>query len=188
MAVNPAEDIVNVWLQDVHGYFTRQNVNVPKGKRMINGKAIYGGRGKEIDILATNMNSDKLWVEVTVSPNPYLGKSASRISDAMNKVKEKFCPEKEKEVRRLFGKGRIRKLFVYSRRIFRGEQESEFLEKVNALGKVEAIPFEAIFNETISGINHYSVDPVRIYLYYSKYFGGPGVVERVSNPGRKKDK
>lgn len=171
MAVNPAEDIVNVWLQDAKGFFTRQNINVPKGKRMINGKAIYGGRGKEIDILATNMKGEKLWVEVTVSPNPYLGKSASRISDAMKVVQDKFCPEKETEVRRLFGKGRIRKLFVYSRRIFRKEQESEFIEKLNARGKVEAKPFEEIFNETINGINHYSVDPVRIYLYYSKYFG-----------------
>ena len=171
MAVNPAEDIVNVWLQDAQGYFTRQNINVPKGKRMIGGKAIYGGRGKEIDILATNIKGEKLWVEVTVSPNPYLAKSANRISDAIKIVQDKFCSEKETEVRRLFGKGRIRKLFVYSRRIFRKEQESGFLTELNALGEVEAKPFEEIFDETINGINHYSVDPVRIYLYYSKYFG-----------------
>jgi hypothetical protein len=188
MAVNPAEDIVNVWLQDAQGYFTRQNINVPKGKRMIQGKAIYGGRGKEIDILAVNIKGDKLWVEVTVSPNPYLSKSANRISDAIKKVQEKFCPEKETEVRRLFGRGRIRKLFVYSRRIFRKDQESEFLKKLKVMGKIEAKPFEVIFKEIINGINHYSVDPVRIYLYYSKYFGGPSVVDRAPRSARIKDK
>ena len=83
MAVNPAEEIVNVWLQDNLGYFTRQNINVPKGKRVIGGKTISGGRGKEIDILGVNINGDKIWVEVTVSPNPYLGKSSERIESAL---------------------------------------------------------------------------------------------------------
>ena len=44
MAVNPAEDIVGVWLQDNQGYFIRQNVNVPKLERKSNGKSIYGGK------------------------------------------------------------------------------------------------------------------------------------------------
>jgi len=59
MAVNPAEDIVNVWLQEIRGYFTRQNINVPKKTRVINGKKVGGGKGKEIDILGINISGEK---------------------------------------------------------------------------------------------------------------------------------
>lgn len=169
MAVNPAEDIVNVWLQDNHDYFTRQNVNVPKGKRVIDGKAVYGGRGKEIDILGIDNKGDRVWVEVTVSPNPYLSKSSERVENALEIIKDKFHDEKETEVKRLFGGKKYRKIFVYSHRIFRSEQENLFLEKVQKLD-VEVISFEKIFEETINQINHYSVDPTRIYLYYAKFF------------------
>lgn len=170
MAVNPAEDIVNVWLQDVRGFFTRQNVNVKKRKRVIGGKAIYGGRGKEIDILAINATGVRLWVEVTVSPNPYLGKSANRISDAMRVVADKFCTEKEVAVRQIFGGRQFQREFVYSRRIFKKDQEARFLAELKKSGKIKALPFEEIFHMTIKKIDHYSVDPTRIYLYYSKFF------------------
>ena len=168
MAVNPAEDIVNVWLQDNLGYFTRQNVVVPKGERFVNERAIHGGKGKEIDILGINTSGDKVWVEVTVSPNPYLALKSERVEEALKKVTDKFCEEKEVKVREIFGGNKFRKIFVYSSRILLGE-EPLFLEKVKELG-IEAMNFESIFAETIENLRHYSVEPTRIHLYYTKKF------------------
>ncbi len=171
MAVNPAEDIVGVWLQDNQGYFIRQNVNVPKPERKSNGKSIHGGKGKEIDILGTNNKGENIWVEITVSPNPYLAKRDERIGKTLGLIQNKFCKEKEDEVSRIFKNKKFDKLFVYSHRIFRGEQEKEFLEKVKKMmPDIEVKNFEDIFNETIEYLNHYSVDPTRIYLYYVKFF------------------
>ena len=39
---NPAEEIVTAWLQECRGYFTMNNIKVPKAK---------GGMGAEIDVL-----------------------------------------------------------------------------------------------------------------------------------------
>jgi hypothetical protein len=174
LAVNPAEDIVNIWLQDKHGYFTRQNINVPKQLRFINGRPIHGGRGKEIDILGINNDGDRIWIEVTVSPNPYLEISTEQVVSALTKVRDKFHSEKATEVERLFCGKRYRKMFVYSPRIFSkkqdiSEKEKQFIEGTQKLG-VEPIRFETILEETIDTLNHYSVDPTRIYLYYAKYF------------------
>ena len=102
MSVNPAEDIVNVWLQDIQGYFTRQNVNVPKKGRMISGRMVYGGKGKEIDILGIKNDGKRIWVEVSVSPNPYLAKKDVRVANAIDMVNKKFDPEKETLVRKIF--------------------------------------------------------------------------------------
>lgn len=169
MAVNPAEDIVNVWLTDILDYFTRQNINVPKKTRTIHGKKKGGGRGKEIDILGINTSGKRIWVEVTVSPNPYLATKNEQVGNALKTVHDKFHKEKEEEVTRIFGNKKYEKWFIYSHRIFRGNREAEFLEKVKARG-IEAKSFEEIFDKTIKEINHYSVDPTRIYLYYSKKF------------------
>ena len=87
----------------------------------------------------------------------------------MNTVKEKFHIEKRNEVERLFNGKKYQKWFVYSQRIFRGEQEKPFLKKVKNLD-VKAISFEKILEETIEDMNHYSVDSTRIFLYYAKFF------------------
>lgn len=57
---NPAEELVTAWLQECKGYFTRNNIKVPRKKR---------GMGAEIDILATNRKNN-IWVEVSVAINP----------------------------------------------------------------------------------------------------------------------
>ncbi|MBI1866580.1 MAG: hypothetical protein HYS02_02315 [Candidatus Staskawiczbacteria bacterium] len=44
--VNPAEDIVNIWLQEVCNHFTMSNIVVPKLTREIKGRKVGGGRGK----------------------------------------------------------------------------------------------------------------------------------------------
>ena len=169
MAVNPAEDIVNVWLQDNCGFFTRQNVNVPKEGRLRNGKMVYGGKGKEIDILGINNKRERIWVEVSVSPNPYLASKDVRVRQAVEMVNKKFDPEKQKEVNKIFGNKQFKKMFVYSEKLFKHKEEEEFVKKLKSVG-VEAKNFHKIFDECIKKINHYSVDPTRIHLYYSKYF------------------
>ena len=80
MAVNPGEDIVNVWLQENCGYFTRQNINVQK---------VRGGKGKEIDILGMNKFGEKIWVEVTVSPNPYSTRKEEQVKTMVGIVEKK---------------------------------------------------------------------------------------------------
>lgn len=169
MSVNPAEDIVNVWLQDIQGYFTKQNVNVPKKGRMIGGKMVYGGKGKEIDILGIKNDGKRIWVEVSVSPNPFLAKKDVRVANAIDMVKNKFDPEKEIRVMEIFANKPFKKQFVYSERLFKHDEEKEFVEKIRALG-IDALSFHMIFDACIKEIRHYSVDPTRIYLYYSKYF------------------
>jgi len=166
MAVNPGEDIVNVWLQENCGYFTRQNINVPK---------VRGGRGKEIDILGMNKSGKKIWVEVTVSPNPYLAKKEEQVNKMVKEVKDKFDNEKGEEVKRIFGTNNFNKMFVYSKKVFSGEtdkKEKQFSERIKGRG-VEAIEFEKVFNETIEKLSYYSVDPTRIFLYYAKSYLQP---------------
>ena len=166
MAVNPAKDIVNVWLQENCGYFTRQNINVPK---------VRGGKGKEIDILGMNKFGEKIWVEVTVSPNPYSTKKEEQVKKMVSIVKRKFDNEKEEAVKRIFGTKKFHKKFVYSKNVFSGEtdkKEKQFSERVKGLS-VEAIEFEKVLNETIENLNYYSVDPTRIFLYYAKFYLQP---------------
>jgi len=166
MAVNPAEDIVNVWLQENCGYFTRQNINVPK---------VRGGKGKEIDILGMDISGKKIWVEVTVSPHPYLAKKEEQVNKMVEKVEKAFDKEKVEEVKRIFGTNKFHKMFVYSKKVFSGEtdkKEKQFSERIKGLG-VEAIEFEKVLNETIEKLNYYSVDPTRIFLYYAKFYLQP---------------
>jgi len=166
MAVNPGEDIVNVWLQENCGYFTRQNINVPK---------VRGGKGKEIDILGMNKFGEKIWVEVTVSPNPYSTRKEEQVKTMVGIVEKKFDNEKEEEVKRIFGTNKFHKMFVYSKKVFSGEtdkKEKQFSERIKDLG-VEAIEFEKVLNETIEKLSYYSVDPIRIFLYYAKFYLQP---------------
>jgi hypothetical protein len=175
MAVNPAEDIVNVWLQENKGYFTRQNVNVPKKKpRKLGNKKIYGGKGKEIDILGINNTGERIWVEVTVSPNPRKAKSTEQVRTMEKLVEEKFCLEKEEEVKEIFMNNHYEKWFIYSTKVFSGENSKEKIERFEKRIKdkfnVTAKHFEEVFEEAIKQIHYYSVDPTRIYLYYIKSF------------------
>ncbi len=170
MAVNPGEEIVNVWLQDIKNYFTRLNINVRKETRVINGKKRGGGRGKEIDILGINNSGKKIWVEVSVSPRPRNEYSGTKnVNYYIKKFSEKFHEEKEKKVNSLFGNKPYSKMFVYSPNLFRKGEEELFRRGLEEKG-IEPVDFEKIFHETIENINHYSVDPIRVYLYYSKYF------------------
>ncbi len=41
--VNPAEDIINIWLQETCDHFTMSNIVVPKSTREIKGRKVGGG-------------------------------------------------------------------------------------------------------------------------------------------------
>ncbi len=157
MAVNPAEDIVNVWLQD-KGYFTQQNIVVPKKG---------GSRGKEIDILAINPQGDKIWVEVTVSPRPRKQLAREQVDKIVELAKNKFHREKEERVRNIFRSKRFRKMFVYTPTIFSYQEEKAiiFKKRLERL-HIEVVDFRDVFAQAVKDINHYSVDPIKIQLYY----------------------
>jgi len=181
MAANPGEAIVNIWLQENCGYFTRQNINVPKRTRVINGKKVGGGKGKEIDILGIDKSGKKIWVEVTVSAHPYLAKKEKQVKKMVKEVKDVFNNEKEEEVKRIFGTNKFHKMFVYSKKVFSGEtdkKEKQFSEKIKDLG-VEAIEFEKVLNEIIEKSSYYSEDPTRIFLYYAKSYLQPKSIPKI---------
>jgi hypothetical protein len=150
----------------------------------VNGKNIFGGKGKEIDILGIKTTGERIWVEVTVSPNPYLARTDEQVTKMVDTVKGKFHIEKENEVKRLFNNKSFHKMFVYSKRVFSGAKEDKiglFSESVKELD-VELVEFERVLNETVAKLSYYSVDPTRIYLYYAKFYLQPKVLKPASNP------
>ena len=103
--INPAEEIVNVWLQSHHKYFVMSNIVVRKKTRLNSkGGKLGGGRGKEIDFLATNGKGDYYWVEVSVSPSPRLpgGMSSSRKEITTDILLKKFATEKRSWIAKNF--------------------------------------------------------------------------------------
>ena len=77
--INPAEDIVNIWLQSANITFTMNNVVVRKENKKIGNKLIGGGRKGEIDIISTNG-------KILLDRNLGIGKSTFR---------KKKCPIRE---------------------------------------------------------------------------------------------
>jgi len=62
--INPAEEIVNIWLQEFHDHFVMSNIVVPKSSRLnARGRKIGGGRGKEVDFFSTKENEEQKFIE-----------------------------------------------------------------------------------------------------------------------------
>ena len=145
--INPAEEIVNIWLQEHRGHFVMSNIVVPKSSRLnASGRKIGGGRGKEVDFLSTDGKGNYYWVEVSVSPNPRLpgGAEKSRqviVDNALNK----FAEEKEKWLISHFKIKAPEKWFVYSPKLFtflskKENEEQKFVEALkNAISKQSAL-------------------------------------------------
>ncbi len=111
--VNPAEDIVNIWLQEICNHFTTSNIVVPKSTREIKGRKVGGGRGKEIDLISTD-GKNYYWIEVSVSPNPRLPNKNIILKESINNALTKFADEKEKYLIERFGhKFLISGLFIH---------------------------------------------------------------------------
>src|SRR3989344_4429095 len=118
--INPAEEIVNIWLQDHHKHFIMNNIVVPKGTRLnASGRKIGGGRGKEIDFISTDGKDNYYWVEVSVSPNPRLSGGAEKARAALvEDVAKKFVREKEIWLKNNLGIKTPKKWFIYSPNLF----------------------------------------------------------------------
>lgn len=92
----PSEEIVTAWLQECKGYFTMNNIKVPKKG---------GGMGAEIDILGTNKRIN-IWVEISVSTNPRCNhKKEIRFRETLKDYLKDFArADKRKKVAKYFGK------------------------------------------------------------------------------------
>lgn len=175
--LNPAEEIVNIWLQDHHNYFTISNLVIPKQTRIIKGKKIGGGRGKEIDFLATDGDGKYYWIEVSVSPNPRLpgGPEKSRKILVDNAVK-KFEKEKEEGLHKRFKKiSKVEKWFVYSPRLFtslrNGLAEEELYCSKLREKNIKAVSFSQVLEDIYEELDHFGYDFPRQYIFLLKKMG-----------------
>ncbi len=174
--LNPAEEIVGVWLQDHYKFFVMSNVVVKKKIRVINGKNIAGGKGKEVDFLATDGKGKYFWVEVSVSASPRLGGSIKKVrDDLVQAFSGKFVSEKEEFLQKEYGIKKVEKWFVYSPKLFgskameENENEKYFCKELEKR-RIKAISFQAVLNEIYDDLDHMGYDSPRQYLYLFKKF------------------
>lgn len=177
--INPAEEIVNVWLQDYRKHFVMSNIVVPKGTRVnISGKKIGGGRGKEIDFLSTDGKGNYYWIEVSVSPNPRLPGGAAKSREIiLDNVIKKFANEKEMWLKSQFKIKTPERWFVYSPKLFvffskkkKDDEETLFCNNLKKRG-ITAISFDSVLKEVYDGINYLGYDSPRQYIFLLKKFG-----------------
>jgi len=169
--VNPAEDIVNIWLQEVRGHFTMSNIVVPKKTREIKGRKVGGGRGKEIDLITTDGNGNYFWVEVSVSPSPRLSNKKVRFQEIVNNAVDKFSEEKEQYLAKRFVQKHFHKLFVYSPKMFskKSNEETQYRDALKTKG-IEAVSFSDVLNGVYEKLNYMGFDVTRNYLFLLKKF------------------
>ncbi len=168
--INPAEDIVNLWLQECHNHFTMTNIVIRKKPRIINGKKIHGGRGKEVDIVSTD-GSKFFWVEVGVSARPYSPLKAVRVDKCVSDAKEKFTEEKEMGLKERFNKRDFKKWYVYSPKLFSKSTDEEQLyrSRLKQSG-INPISFTDVLSELREKLNYMGYDATRNYLFLLKEF------------------
>jgi hypothetical protein len=149
---NPSEEIVTAWLQECMGYFTMNNIKVPK----------KGGMGAEIDILATNKRKN-IWVEVSVSTNPRcIYKKEVRFKETVNYFLADFKrKDKKKKVAEFFGK-KYEKWVVYGKLALTKDEISQFPKRIKQKG-VYPIYFGDIFKD-MRRLRQYRLDSARAYM------------------------
>ena len=175
--INPAEEIVNIWLQEHHKYFTISNLVIPQKTRLnAQGRRIGGGRGKEVDFLATNGKGKHYWIEVSVSPNPRLPGGADRSRKILidNAIK-KFDKGNETWLHINFKVKVIEKWFIYSPRLFAFFRNSSAEERLYCdqlqLKNIKAISFAKVLKDVYDELNYYGYDFPRQYIFLLKKMG-----------------
>lgn len=168
--INPAEDIVNLWLQECYNHFTMTNIVIKKQPRIIKGKKIYGGRGKEVDIVSTD-GSRFFWVEVAVSARSYPPLKAEKLDKCISDVEEKFAEEKEVGLKERFKNRDFQKWYVYSPKLFSKSTDEErvYRSRLKQLG-IKAISFKTVLSELREKLNYMGYDVTRNYLFLLKEF------------------
>ena len=171
--INPAEEIVNVWLQN-RKHFIMNNLVVPKKTRLnVKGRKIGGGRGKEIDFVSTDGKGQYYWIEVSVSPNPRMpgGAEKSRVT-LVEDITKKFVDEKKKWLLNHLHIRKVEKWFVYSPNLFPKKYNAEELFcKELEKHKIKAISFAKILDEVYDGLNYLGLDSPRQYIFLLKKMG-----------------
>ena len=171
--INPAEEIVNVWLQD-NGHFIMNNLVVPKKSRLnISGRKIGGGRGKEIDFVSTDGKGQYYWIEVSVSPNPRMPGGAEKSRTLLvEAVLNKFVKEKGDWLRNRLKIKKAHKWFVYSPNLFPKKSNAEklFSDELQKR-KIKAVSFAAILDEVYDNLNYLGLDSPRQYIFLIKRMG-----------------
>ena len=175
--INPAEEIVNIWLQEHHRYFTISNLVVPKKTRLTpRGRKVGGGRGKEIDFLATDGNGKYYWIEVSVSPNPRLPGGPDRSRDILvDDAVRKFEEENERWLCSRFRIKAIEKWFVYSPNLFAffrdgAVEEKRYCDRLQRKD-IKAISFAVVLKDVYDELNYYGYDFPRQYIFLLKKMG-----------------
>lgn len=150
---NPSEEIVTAWLQECRGYFTMNNIKVPKKG---------GGMGAEIDILGTNRRKN-IWVEVSVSTNPRCNyKKEVRLKETINSFLSDFKRKDKKiKVEEFFGK-KYEKWLIYDKLALTKDEIPRFPKRMLQKG-VRSIYFGDIFRD-MRKLRHYRLDPARGYM------------------------
>jgi len=168
--INPAEDIVNIWLQECQNHFTMSNVYVKKKTRIIRGKKVGGGRGKEIDIISTDWKKS-YWVEVSVSPRPRLPKKSIKMNLIISWAADKFDEGKREYLEERFKGMHFEKWYVYSPKLFskHSKEQERFCSALKKRG-IKALNFEDILSEVREKLDYMGYDVTRNYLYLLKMF------------------
>ena len=150
---NPAEEIVTAWLQECKGYFTMNNIKVPKPK---------GGMGAEIDILATGKGGN-IWVEVSVSTNPRCNyRKEIRFESVLNDYLVDFKREdKKQKVAEFFADG-YEMWLVYGKLPLPKQEASRFPSELRR-HKVQPISFAEVFSD-MRKLKQYRLDAARGYM------------------------
>jgi len=157
---NPSEELVTAWLQECRGYFTINNIKIPRKG---------GGMGAEIDILATNKQKN-IWVEVSVSSNPRCNhRKEVRFKETVNDYLSDFRREdKKKKASEIFSGEGFEQWLVYGKLALTKNEVSLFPQEMKKNG-VEVICFGDILNDLIK-LRDYRLDAARGYLNIIKAF------------------
>ena len=157
---NPSEELVTAWLQECRGYFTINNVKVPRKG---------GGMGAEIDILATNKQIN-IWVEVSVSSNPRCNHlKGVRFKETVNDYLIDFKREdKKKKASEIFSGEGFEQWLVYGKLALTKNEVSLFPQEMKKNG-VNAVYFGDILHDLIK-LKDYRLDAARGYLNIIKAF------------------
>ncbi len=169
--LNPAEDIVNVWLQEVCQHFIMNNIVLRKVTRVIGNKKRGGGRGKEVDFLSTD-GKNYFWIEVSVSPSPFLPAKKIHMKKIIDRSLEKFSHEKELALRKRFKKKAYVKWYIYSHKMFlkNSGEEQRFSDALKKF-RIKAVSFELILEQVFEKLNYMGYDTPRQNLFLLKKFG-----------------
>ncbi len=157
---NPSEELVSAWLQECQGFFTMNNLKIPKKK---------GGMGAEIDILATNKKSN-IWVEVSVSTNPRCNhKKEVRFQETIKELLSDFKrDDKNKKASETFFGEPYEKWLVYGKLPLTKNEIDDFPKEMNKNG-VKVVYFGNILSDLFQ-LRAYRLDAARGYINIIKAF------------------